>query len=326
MHKQLMQIALQQAWLKRGLTAPNPAVGAVAVADGNIIAQASHLGAGQPHAEQLLFQCLPDDCSNISLYVTLEPCNHWGKTPPCVDGIISRRFKRVVYGYTDPNPLVAVRNTPHRLRTAGIEVIHCPLPEIDAFYESYAFWSKTGRPWVTIKIAQTFDGKIAGKDGARMNLSNPSCSLVTHQGRLHTDVILTTTRTILQDDPQLNARVGSEVISKPVAILGRQQLKRTATIYQTAKKIHFYEDMKLTEVLDDLGRIGYHDVWVEAGAKLFNAFHREQLVQKTLIYLVPNSLGSDATSLYLEKDILLGAKKINWEPLEDNLKVTLEWS
>jgi len=139
MHEPFMHAALKQARLKRGFTAPNPAVGAVAVLDGNIIAQASHPGMGQPHAEQLLLKALPDDCSNISLYVTLEPCNHWGRTPPCVDGLIARKFKQVVYAYRDPNPLVAANNTPALLTEQGIDVVHYPLPEIDAFYESYAF-------------------------------------------------------------------------------------------------------------------------------------------------------------------------------------------
>ncbi len=330
MHEPFMQAALKQAWLGRGITAPNPAVGAVAVRDGNIIAQASHPGMGQPHAEQLLFKILPEDCSDISLYVTLEPCNHWGRTPPCVEGLIRRRFKHVVYAYHDPNPLVSENNTPALLAQQGIEVVHYPLPEIDAFYASYTFWTKTGRPFVTVKVAQSFDGKIAGKKSEPVQLSNAAAAKATHLARRHTDVILTTARTIQQDNPQLNARVDGDIMSKPIAVLDHQkQLDAAARVHQTAQKLHLYHDMSLQDMLLDLGRLGYHDVWVEAGGRLFSALHRERLVQRTILYLVPNSLGLNATSLYQEADLLSGAKHITWDVLEDkhqaNLRVILDW-
>ncbi|MDF1646396.1 MAG: bifunctional diaminohydroxyphosphoribosylaminopyrimidine deaminase/5-amino-6-(5-phosphoribosylamino)uracil reductase RibD [Legionellaceae bacterium] len=333
MHEPFMQAALLQAWLKRGVTAPNPAVGAVAVFDGSIIAQASHPGLGQPHAEQLILNDLPDDCSNITLYVTLEPCNHWGRTPPCVQGLIRRRFKQVVYGYRDPNPIVVKNNTPALLAEQGIEAVHYPLPEIDAFYESYAFWVKTGRPWVTVKMAQSFDGKIAGQHGEPIQLSNAACAVETHKARLHTDVILTTARTIQYDNPSLNARIYDTIISKPVAILDRKkQLDPKARIHKTAQRLHLYHGqpdssalLDLGEVFNDLGRLGYHDVWVEAGGTLFSALHREKRVQRTFLYLVPDSLGKDATDLYHDSALLSGAKHVAWDVLDNNLKVTLDW-
>ena len=322
-----MQAALKQAQCGRGVTAPNPAVGAVAVRDGNIIAQAVTAPRPDvPHAEQLLLQQLPEDCSDVTLYVTLEPCNHWGKTPPCTVGIIAKRFKQVVYAYRDPNPLVSENNTPARLLEQGISVLHYPMPEVDAFYQSYAFWVKTGRPWVTVKMAQTFDGKIAGEHGARVQLSNHACFELTHKARLASDVILTTARTIKQDDPALNVRLDGKVIAKPIAILDNQNiLPKNAKIHQTAEKIHLYREMQLLDILQDLGRIGYHDVWVEAGSQLFNALHREQLVQETRLYLVPNTLGDKALSLYHDANVLADAKKITWQAMSDNLCVILDW-
>ena len=331
MHDLFMQAALKQAWLGRGITAPNPAVGAVAVLDGKIIAQAvTAPNPGVSHAEQLLLKALPDNCANMTLYVTLEPCNHWGKTPPCTAGIITRRFKQVVYAYADPNPLVSENNTPDLLAKKGIDVVHYPMPEVDAFYASYAFWLKSGRPWVTVKIAQSFDGKIAGKNSTRVCLSNAACAEVTHKARLHTDIILTTARTITQDNPLLNARVGKKIVSKPIAVLdNKKQLAVTANVHQTAKNLHVYSDanMPLLDILLDLGRMGYHDVWVEAGSKLFNALHQEKLVQRTILYLVPNILGEEALSLYHDqnKTLLSGAKKITWNSLDDNLQVILDW-
>src|SRR3990167_7926676 len=171
MHEQFMLAALQQAWLGRGACAPNPAVGAVAVQSGRIIAQAFHSGAGYPHAEVLLLETLPQPCKDVTVYVTLEPCNHWGRTPPCVDALIERGIACVVYAYRDPNPIVALENTPQRLLDNGIDVVHWPMALIDAFYASYTHWIQTGVPWVTVKMAQTLDGKIAGPHGVRIPLS-----------------------------------------------------------------------------------------------------------------------------------------------------------
>ncbi|MDF1826875.1 MAG: bifunctional diaminohydroxyphosphoribosylaminopyrimidine deaminase/5-amino-6-(5-phosphoribosylamino)uracil reductase RibD [Legionellaceae bacterium] len=337
MHEQFLLAALRQARLRRGQTAPNPSVGAVAVRAGTIIAQAFHPGVGQPHAEQVLVQMLPEDCSDITVYVTLEPCNHWGRTQPCVDVLIARRVKQVVYAYADPNPTVVKNNTPKLLKAHGIAVLHYPMPVINQFYESYTFWFKTGRPWVTVKMAQTLDGKIAGAEGARVQISNAICAKFTHQERLHTDVILTTAATIQADNPLLNARVGDEVVAKPVAILDRtQKLSASAHIHKTAKKLHLYhgkhqeEQLDLNAILDDLGRMGYHDVWVEAGAALFNALHQQNLVQRTYVYLVPKILGTEAMSLYTQEKYthennLAKAKHITWEAMGDNLKITLDW-
>ncbi|AHE66990.1 bifunctional diaminohydroxyphosphoribosylaminopyrimidine deaminase/5-amino-6-(5-phosphoribosylamino)uracil reductase RibD [Legionella oakridgensis] len=349
MHKQFLLAALEQALHGRGFCAPNPSVGAVAVQNGTIIAQARHHGAGTPHAEQLLLNQLPANLTDITLYVTLEPCNHWGRTPPCVDAIINYGVKRVVYGYSDPNPIVAANETPKRLQEKNIEVIHYPLPEIDEFYLSYHRWMVTGLPWVTAKIAQTLDGKIAGKEGKRVLLSNSLCSEFTHQKRLQSDVILTTARTINQDDPLLNVRLSDGHISKPIAIIdGKGILNPKAKLFAAAKQCHIYynkhhqinkhcpnssyygiptqhDEIDLMAVIKHLGEIGYHDVWVEAGGRLFSALHRLGLVQRSYIYIVPSLLGESATTGYPNEDIFTRAKTVTWQPMGDNMIVSLEW-
>lgn len=349
MHRQFLLAALDQARLMRGFCAPNPSVGAVAVQNGKIIAHACHHGAGTPHAEQLLLEQLPPNVSNLSLYVTLEPCNHWGRTPPCVNAIARYGVKRVVYGYSDPNPLVAANNTPRLLAKAGVEVIHSPLDEIDEFYRSYRHWTLTGYPWITVKIAQTLDGKIAGQYGERVYLSNDQCSDFTHKNRSQSDLILTTARTVNRDDPQLNVRINDAIIDKPVAIIDRNcELNPNATIFKTAKHCHVFCDeqlqktvcfsnstcygiktidgrMDLSAVFKRLGKLGYHDVWVEAGGQFFYALHQANLVQKTYIYLVPKVLGPSATSGYPYEQRLKQAKKVVWIPAHDNLIISLEW-
>lgn len=349
MHEHFMLAALKQAWLGRGQCAPNPAVGAVAVRDDSIIAQAFHSGAGSLHAERKLFESLPMDCRDLTIYVTLEPCNHWGKTPPCLDILIERGVKQVVYGHADPNPIVSQNNTPEQLRKHGIEVIFYPLFEVAHFYRSYDYWIKTKRPWVTVKIAQTFDGKIAGPKGARIQLSNSICSEFTHEHRQHTDVILTTAKTINQDNPMLNARLNGVSIAKPVAILDRGgRLRCDAHVYKTASRCLIYHGSKhplsentpgnvyvlpetslgldLKALFTHLGGLGFHDVWVEAGSRLFCALHREYLVNTTHIYLVPNVLGDDHLSLYDAFDFFERPHQVSWKALKDNVLGTFEWS
>lgn len=345
MHEQFLLAALEQAWLGRGTCAPNPSVGAVAVLNGKIIAQSWHRGAGTPHAEKLLLEQLPNDCSNVILYVTLEPCNHWGRTAPCVEAIIERGIKQVVYGYTDPNPVVSSNNTPMILKQHHIQAKFHPLPEIDAFYQSYSYWTRTKKPWVTVKMAQTFDGKIAGPAGERVMLSNDLCAQFTHEQRKCSDVILTTARTVNNDDPMLNVRLPEGTCSKPIAIIDtRLELNQHAKLLNHVKPCHIYHavadvtsfnrdifslhampassgQLDLNAVITHLGQLGYHDVWIEAGATLFNALHQAGLVNRTYLYLVPKFLGEKATSLYSNACLFDNMTKITWIPKEDNLIV-----
>ena len=360
MHEQFLLAALNQARLGRGLCAPNPSVGAVAVLNGVIIAQSWHHGAGTPHAEALVLDKLPIDCSDITLYVTLEPCNHWGRTSPCVDAIIHRGIKHVVYGYTDPNPVVCANNTPVLLSQHNIIAQHYPLPEIDDFYQSYRYWTLTHKPWVTVKMAQTFDGNIAGPLGKRILLSNELCAQFTHQNRKNSDIILTTARTVHQDDPLFTVRLPGEVSGKPIAIIDAQlTLKPDAKLFTHAKVCHIYYDssgvhdpervllrtnasqknnnsvfhpmlsqsgkLDLHAVIHHLGTLGYHDVWVEAGAGLFQALHQAGLVNRTYIYLVPKILGQCATKLYADKDIFNNVSKVTWLPMGDNVIAQFDW-
>lgn len=350
MHKQFLLAALEQAWLGRGVCTPNPSVGAVAVRNQQIIAQAYHHGAGTLHAEQLLLQNLCENGSNITLYVTLEPCNHWGRTPPCVDEIIKHNIKRVVYAYADPNPIIIANDTPSLLRAKGIEVIHYPLPEINAFYQSYHYWTKTQKPWVTAKIAQSLDGKIAGVNGERIALSNTKCAHFTHQKRLHSDVILTTARTINLDDPLLNVRLPECEQGKPVAIIdSRGRINPKAKLFNKAKHCHIYFDERyprpdalpncsyyamptiqgrihLAAVIEHLGQLGYHDLWVEAGGALFSALHHARLVNRTYVYIVPVLLGEKAISAYYYEDIFNRNYRITWQAMDDNMVATFDWS
>lgn len=349
MHNDFMLAALEQAWLGRGICAPNPSVGAVAVLNDEIIARAWHRGAGTAHAEQLILEQIPVGLANVVLYVTLEPCNHWGRTSPCVDAIIQRGVSHVVYGFYDPNPLVSINNTPAILQKNGIMSTYYPLKEIDDFYQSYQYWTLTKKPWVTVKLAQTLDGKIAGHKGQRCHLSNSECHEFTHQQRLHADVILTTAKTVKHDNPQLNVRLKGYEQSKPLAIIdSRLSLSREARLLNTNQPCHIYHDahysvtnpyphceyyaipakdgfLDLSAVLDHLGELGYHDVWVEGGAELFSALHRDKLVQRTYLYVVPKLLGDDATSGFKENTIFSRQHIVSWQTVGDNAIACFDW-
>lgn len=349
MHEKYLLAALSEAQLGQGSCAPNPSVGAVAVKNDEIIARAWHRGAGTPHAESLVIGKLPANETGVTLYVTLEPCNHHGRTPPCVDAIVNYGFEKVVFAYRDPNPIVASNDTSRLLNAHGISVEHVAIPEIDAFYQMYSFWTKTGRPWVTAKIAQTFDGKIAGPNGERMTLSNACCSEFTHHNRLKSDIILTTARTVNNDNPQLNVRLPELNCAKPVAIIDtRLDLNSESTLLLTATHCHIFYDERikapaqvdnrtyhpvpvveglliLDAIIQKLGDLGYHSVWLEAGGVLFSAMHKAQLVQRTHVYLVPLILGHNAASAYCQDDLFCSPKHVSWMPMGDNMIATLDW-
>lgn len=349
MHNSFMLQALDQAQLGRGLCAPNPSVGAVAVCGQQVVATGYHAGAGKPHAEQMVLQQLPADLTDVTLYVTLEPCNHWGRTPPCVEAIIRAGIRRVVYGFSDPNPVVAANNTPALLQQHGIEVIAYPLPEIDAFYQSYYYWTLTKKPWVTAKMAQTLDGKIAGPQGERVQLSNQACAEFTHTQRLYTDIILTTAQTIHKDNPRLDVRLPGQTCGKPIAVIdSRLSLSPQATVLTTAQHCHIFHDQRiavdmplpnctyhavssqhgvldLNTIICQLGALGYHDVWVEAGGRLFSALHDQTLVNTTFVYVVPDVLGESASHGYHGGRILKGARSVSWQAKADNMIMRLDW-
>lgn len=349
MHDQFLQLALAQAQLGRGSCAPNPSVGAVAVQNGHIIAQAWHKGAGLAHAETLVLAQFPPQTPGVSLYITLEPCNHWGKTPPCVEAIIRHGIKEVIYAYPDPNPLVVEKNSVATLSAHGIKVHLHRLPAIDAFYQSYAHWLTTKKPFVTVKMAQSLDGKITGAQSSRVKLSNALCDEFTHNARAEADVILTTARTINQDDPLLTVRRQGSSSGKPLAIIDRTlslNLNAQALLASTQNLIYHDElrsanpstlaeyhpicsndgVLDLESILLHLGKLGFHDCFVEAGGGLFTALHQQQLVGRTYIYIVPRFLGVDASGGFQSHTpYSKPPRALRWETMDDNMIVCMDW-
>lgn len=341
-HISYLALALKLAEIRRGFCAPNPAVGAVVVKDQRVLATGYHWACGHPHAEvEALTRLTPEETRGATLYITLEPCCHWGKTAPCTDLIIERGIQEVFYGYRDPNPKVAGKGEAI-LRRAGISCREISFAPLVAFYKSYRYWWQTGQPFVTAKLAMSMDSKIAAAHGAPVSITGDRLRQYTHEQRKSSDAILTTAVTINRDNPQLNIRLENETFSKPIFILDSHlTLSMTAKIFETAQRIvlfhqsqpdevrlqqlrnlnvtcieieHDQHGLNLRQVLDYIGKQGVHDLWIEAGGKCFQSFLAANLLQRALIYIAPKLLGASALNAFTaEQDILTQAKNIRWQ-------------
>lgn len=221
MPKKFLYQALKLAQSRRGFCAPNPSVGALIVKNDRVLAKGCHWEAGLPHAEQIALSNLGEKAHGTSLYVTLEPCCHWGKTPPCVNSVIENGIKEVFIGMKDPNPRVCGKSI-ELLGKAGIPCQLIELPEIKTFYQSYSYWVKNKRPWVTTKLALSLDLKIAAEHGHPAKVTGKDLETYTHLRRQKSDAILTTTKTLKQGNPQLNARIGKNIHKKTHLRISKQ--------------------------------------------------------------------------------------------------------
>src|SRR3954463_13685125 len=201
-----MRLALAEAEKGRGRTHPNPVGGAVVVKGGRILARGHHEKAGRPHAEVNALRQAGSRARGADLYVTLEPCNHVGRTPPCTEAVIAAGVRRVFFGSTDPNPRVEGHGAA-RLRKAGIEVRAGVLRAgCDASNEIWFKFIQRGLPWVVLKAAITLDGKLATKRGDSRWISGEESRRLVHRWRDQLDAVLVGAGTVRADDPQLTVR------------------------------------------------------------------------------------------------------------------------
>jgi diaminohydroxyphosphoribosylaminopyrimidine deaminase/5-amino-6-(5-phosphoribosylamino)uracil reductase len=292
-----MQRALQLAALGREWVSPNPMVGCVIVHNDLIIGEGFHQKYGDAHAEVNAFNTVinKDLLSESTVYVTLEPCSHFGKTPPCADLLIKHKVKKVVICNTDPFPQVSGTGI-KKLQAAGIEVITGVLDKAGEELNKRFFKAhQTGLPYVVIKWAETSDGFVAQKDGNSLAISNATTNITVHRWRAEEAGILVGTNTVLTDNPQLNARNWPEannplriVIDKNLRIKGDFNIfdrKQKTLIYNLHKNkidenlefIQLNSDANfLKNMLSDLKRRGINSVLVEGGPQLIQSFFEEQ--------------------------------------------------
>jgi len=282
----LMQEAIMAAAGVRGSTSPNPWVGCVIVPQNDDPAVISATEPpGGPHAEAAALALAGESAQGASVYVTLEPCSHTGRTPPCADALIEAGVRRVVVGIEDPDRRVRGAGI-ERLRQAGIEVITgvCA-EEIRAQLAPYLKHRSTGRPWVVLKLAATLDGRTAAPDGTSRWITGPLARADGHRLRAESDAILVGAGTVRADDPSLTVRDAE----------GSDPLRVVLGTAPEHSRVHPALEMTgdLGEILDELGRRDVLQVLVEGGATVAADFHRSGLVDQYVLYLAPALMGGD---------------------------------
>ena len=292
-----MRRANELSKLGLGLTAPNPIVGAVILSSsGELIAEGfHHREDGGKHAEVVALQSAKEKASGATLILTLEPCNHHGKTPPCTEAIIKAGVKRVVYSLTDPNPKAA--GGANRLREAGIEVESGLLEEEISF--TNRAWLKrinSARPYITLKVATTLDGKVAAADGSSKWITNDLARKSVHELRSECDAIFTGTGTVIADDPAMTVRGvkrGDFNFAPTRVVMGKRAIPAGSKILdESATTIHL-ESHNLSQLLELAEEKGWNRILVEAGPKLTAAFLKAELFDEIFLYQAPTILGGN---------------------------------
>lgn len=316
-----MQRAISLAEQAQGWTNPNPLVGCVIVQQGNIIAEGYHARYGEWHAERNAILTCPHDLKGATLYVTLEPCCHHGRTPPCTDLIIESGIQKVVIGSRDPNPLVSDKGVA-QLRQAGIEVVQDVLrSECDQLNPIFFHYIQTKRPYVLMKYAMTADGKIATSSGESKWITGESARENVQRTRHQYSAIMVGVGTVLADNPMLNSRMANA--KQPVRIVCDSQLRTplTSQLVQTAKQYRTiiatlnsndehhaqYREfgveiltvaadnkrVDLSDLLQKLGQLGIDSLLLEGGSQLNFSALQAGVVNRVHCYLAPKLVGGN---------------------------------
>jgi diaminohydroxyphosphoribosylaminopyrimidine deaminase/5-amino-6-(5-phosphoribosylamino)uracil reductase len=290
--------AVEAAERVRGRTAPNPWVGAVVVPPADAgLPSGWFTGAtappGGPHAEVTALAASGARARGATLYVTLEPCAHHGRTPPCTEAILAAGVRRVVVAMTDPDPLVDGLGIA-ALRDAGVEVeVGAAADVVAAQLAPYVTHRRTGRPWVVLKLAATLDGRIAAPDGSSRWITGDLARLDAHRLRAVSDGIVVGAGTVRADDPALTVRLpeGDPWFRGPDEQPARIVLGRTPEGAAVLPALELAGP--LGGVLDDLGARGMLQVLVEGGSVVAHDFHAAGLVDRYVVYLAPALFGGD---------------------------------
>ncbi len=327
-----MARALKLAQRGRYTTHPNPNVGCVIVKNGEIVGEGFHFRAGEPHAEVHALRMAGDRARGATAYVTLEPCSHHGRTPPCCEALIDAGVARVVAAMQDPNPQVAGRGL-YRLSQEGIEVSHgLMMSEAERLNRGFLKRMRTGFPYIQLKLGASLDGRTAMANGESQWITSPEARRDVQRLRAESHAILTSSATVLADDPALTVRwdeLGADTqaryaeadLRQPVRIVVDSQNRVTPEqrlVQQPGEtwfaRTHADErqwpdgvrqilvpehngHLDLVSMMMLLGRQQINSIWVEAGAQMAGALLQAGLVDELIVYLAPKLLGSDARGL-----------------------------
>jgi len=311
----MMRRALELAANGLYTTTPNPRVGCVIARGEKVVGEGWHEKAGGPHAEIVALEKAGDAAAGATLYVNLEPCNHHGRTPPCVDAILKAKVKRVVAAMRDPNP--EAKGGGERLAAAGVAFEHGSMAE-EARELNIGFVSRVrrGRPWVRMKIAATLDGRTALADGRSQWITGEEARRDGHRWRARACAILTGAGTVKADDPRLSVR-DVQTPRQPLRVVvdSRLEMPKGARILTGDKILVFSASpgalpnaevvsmpnangkVELQKMLEELARRGINELHVEAGFRLNGSLVREGCVDEFLVYLNPSFLGDAAQGM-----------------------------
>lgn len=296
-HAKFMRLALQEAAKGCGATSPNPAVGALIVREGTLLASGWHRRAGLPHAEIEAIRALPDPAlaRGATLYVTLEPCSSHGRTPPCTDAILAAGFKRIVVGSVDPHPKHAGCGL-DILRNHGVEVVTGVL-ESECLHLNRAFfkWITSKRPWVVAKAAVSLDGRLTRPPGEGQWLTGQAARQDAHRLRAESDAILIGSGTLRADNPSLTIREvpipeGKLQPWRVVVTRGTTQLPKEALLFNDEHRDRtlVFHGTPLKEVLRELGeKYSATSVLVEGGGAILGSLFEENLADEACFYVAP---------------------------------------
>lgn len=315
------------ALARRGLgrTSPNPAVGALVVRSGRIVGRGYHRRAGGPHAEVLALREAGARARGATLYVTLEPCIHTGRTGPCVPLVLDAGVRRVVVGAVDPNPRVRGGGI-RRLRASGVEVVTGVLGgECRRLNEHFEKHVTTGLPFVALKLATTLDGRIATRSGDSRWVTGEAARRRVHELRDRFDAVLVGSETVIRDDPRLTCRIRGGRDPLRVVLDGRLRASESARVFAGDGRVRLYtmaersakacrlgargvvvrrgggdRSGSLRRVLRDLGADGVTSVLVEGGARVAARALRDGLVDRLILFVAPKLVGGDGRPLAAE--------------------------
>ncbi|MBZ4420038.1 bifunctional diaminohydroxyphosphoribosylaminopyrimidine deaminase/5-amino-6-(5-phosphoribosylamino)uracil reductase RibD [Myxococcus sp. RHSTA-1-4] len=322
-----MRIALEEAAKGLGRTSPNPVVGAVLVKGGRIIARGYHKKAGTAHAEVVALEAAGSKAKGADLYTTLEPCDHYGRTPPCSLAVLEAGVRRVICASSDPNPQVSGKGVA-RLRRAGVQVLTGVLQEeADTLNRPFFKVMSTGLPWVTLKAAATLDGKLATATGDSRWVTGEPARAWVHRLRDAVDVILVGANTVRMDDPKLTTRLPGGGGKDPLRVVVDSHLRLSPgytvftqrsparTVVATLEdpegrkaRRFLAQGVEVWQVRQKNGRVdlkallrriakgGLNHVLVEGGAEMYGSFLREHLADALALFLAPKLIGSPGLS------------------------------
>ena len=353
-----MARAIQLA--EKGLysTQPNPRVGCVIVRDGQIVGEGYHRKAGGPHAEIYALRQAAEKAKGATVYVSLEPCSHQGKTPPCADALIDAGVKRVLCAMQDPNPQVSGQGL-EKLRKAGIEVVSgILLAQAQALNPGFIKRMQTGLPYVRVKLAMSLDGRTAMASGESKWITGESARADVQRLRARSSVILTGSATVLADDPSMNVRVSADDLGteidpvQPLRAVIDSQLKvsphsqifnlpgnscvftceennadkgfRKEQLVVVKESASQAGKVDLLAVFEYLAQQQSNEVHIEAGSQLCGALLNENLVDEIIVYMAPHIMGDSARGLFHLPNIVKMQQRIDVE-IKDIRAIGADW-